>query len=338
MLILGIETSCDDTSAAIVRDGKEILSNIVSSQDEFHKAFSGVVPEIASRRHLESINHVVKYAFEEAGLEMGGVDSIAVTTRPGLIGSLIVGLSAAKAYAYSWNKPIIPINHISAHLYSAAFGGDLDYPLIGLVISGGHTLLIKASSPTDLEFLGTTIDDAVGEAYDKIAKHFGLGYPGGPVIDRLASRGDSGAYDFPRSLLNQDKHRYNFSFSGIKTAVIHQRDRFKKDSSKSEDVKDIAASFQNTVSEILLEKVKRAVRDTGIKRVAVAGGVAANSSINRVFTQQDEFKAVFPPKKLCTDNAAMVAGLAFHVKEKYSYKEAMLFDAKSRIIKKGYKK
>lgn len=348
MLVLGIETSCDDTAVAVVRDGAEILSNVISSQDDFHRAFSGVVPEIASRRHLEVIHLLIDKALCDAGVTPAALDRVAVSNRPGLIGSLLVGVSAAKACALAWNKPLVPVNHLAAHLYAATFTTALPYPHLGLIVSGGHTLLVEASSPLDVTVYGSTIDDAVGEVYDKVAKHFGLGYPGGPVIDRLAASGDPRAWDFPRALLDPVTQRYHFSFSGIKSAVIHQREKFagsKRAGSvvslagsglqPHERLEDIAASFQAAIADILITKTKRLVADLGLKTVAVTGGVAANSYLRQRFQEEADLQAVFPPRSLCTDNGAMVAGAAFHEKTPLEGDALLRLDAFSRVVLRG---
>ncbi len=355
MLVLGIETSCDDTAVAVVRDGHEILSNVISSQDDFHRAFSGVVPEIASRRHLEVIHLLIDKALADAGVSPAGLDRVAVSNRPGLIGSLLVGVSAAKACALAWDKPLVPVNHLAAHLYAATFSEPVPYPHIGLVISGGHTLLVEAHSPLDVTIHGSTIDDAVGEVYDKVAKHFGLGYPGGPVIDRLAASGDCQAWAFPRSLLDPVSQRHHFSFSGIKSAVIHQRERFARngldavpqnktapDAGQSgtglqphEKIEDIAASFQAAVADILIIKTSRLVADLGLTTVAVTGGVAANGYLRKRFQEETGFHAVFPPRPLCTDNAAMVAGAAFYETNPLEGEAILRLDALSRVVLRG---
>jgi len=357
MLILGIETSCDDTAAAVVRDGREILSNVVASQDEFHRAFSGVVPEIASRRHLEVIHLLIEKALLDAGVRPSELDRVAVSNRPGLIGSLLVGVGAAKACALAWGKPLVAVNHLAAHLYSATFQDSLPpYPHLGLIISGGHTLLVEALSPLDIVIYGSTIDDAVGEAYDKIAKYFGLGYPGGPVIDRLAATGDPDAYSFPRTLLDSGEQRYHFSFSGLKTAVVHQRHLFRRaredtndDSRESapsasggilgadERIEDIAASFQAAAADTLIAKARRLIQDRGLPELAVSGGVAANAYLRQRFSACQDFRSYFPPRALCTDNAAMVAGVAFHACEALSREEMLALDAHSRVVIRGPK-
>jgi N6-L-threonylcarbamoyladenine synthase len=335
VLVLGIETSCDDTSAAVVRDGSEVLSNVVSSQDRFHAAFAGVVPEIASRRHLETIHQVVAAALQEAGAAPAAIDRIAVTNRPGLIGSLLVGLAAAKGFALAWDKPLVPVNHLAAHLYAPGLTAALAYPLGGLIVSGGHTLLVVAESPTALEIVGSTIDDAVGEVYDKIAKHLSLGYPGGPLIDRLAAAGDRTAYAFPRTLLDEtERHFFNFSFSGIKTAVVYQQERFHRAGAGGR-TEDLAASFQEAVVDVLEEKTARLVRARSLTLVAVSGGVAANARLRERFEAITAFKAVFPERRYCTDNAAMVAGLAFHADEVLTGEALLGLEVEARIVQRG---
>ena len=336
MNVLGIETSCDDTSVAVVRNGKEILSNIISSQDDFHRRFSGVVPEIASRKHLETIHPLIQKALEDAGLGWSDIDRIAVTHSPGLVGSLLVGLSTAKAYAYCCNVPLVPVNHMAAHLYAPGFENELRYPLLGLVVSGGHTLIVRAQSPVEYEILGTTIDDAVGEVYDKIAKYYELGYPGGPVIDRMAAEGNDRAFAFPRTMLDNAANRFNFSFSGIKTAVIHQTEQFRKEPSPAgREMADMLASFQTAVIDVLHDKVADAVQESGLRQVAVSGGVAANSRLRERFSATDSFDAVFPSRGLCMDNGAMVAGVGYHYPQEYTGHAMLKLDVVSRIVQRG---
>jgi len=340
MFVLGIETSCDDTAAAVVKDGKEILSNCVASQERFHRRFSGVVPEIASRKHLEVVHYIVRQALEEAGLTHEDIDRIAVTNRPGLVGSLLVGVSAAKGYSWAWDKPLTPVNHIAAHLYAPAFAHEVRYPAVGLAVSGGHTLLVLLYGPLEIEIVGSTIDDAVGEVFDKIARYFALGYPGGPVIDRLAADGEPEAYSFPRTLLDPEQQRYDFSFSGLKTAVIHQRERFLSNerAGQEERMEDIAAAFQAAVCDTLLSKTVRLCEDTGIKRVVVSGGVAANSAIRASFTRCQAIEALFPERRLCMDNAAMVAGAGASGEVLASDAERNCLEVTSRIVLRGQRR
>jgi len=319
MKILGIETSCDECAAAVVEDGKKVLSNIIATQIPFHKPFNGVVPEIASRKHTEWIYNVVKEALDKARLNPGDIDAVAVTNRPGLLGSLIVGLSFAKAFAWAKNIPLIAVDHMLAHLYASQLETDtsslyanqtLAYPFLGLLVSGGHTIICRADAFDNITVLGATIDDAAGEAFDKAAKHYNLGYPGGLVIDQMAQNGDNGAFRFPMPSLHKGPHRYDVSYSGLKNAVINQLDLFRvKKDTKPED---IAASFQKTAVEILLRALLNAAQDTGLTTIAAGGGVAANSYLRSRLAEQKELHCVFPPPEFCGDNGAMIAGIAFH--------------------------
>jgi N6-L-threonylcarbamoyladenine synthase len=311
MKILGIESTCDETSAAVVEDGKRILSNVVATQFEFHREYAGVVPEIASRRHLEVINFVVEGALKRAGIGFREVDAVAVAHYPGLIGSLLVGLVAAKTISFSLGVPLIGVNHIEAHLYSVHFTNEVEYPIIGLIVSGGHTLLLVSERVGHYEVKGGTVDDAIGEAFDKVAKHLGLGYPGGPLIEKAARKGDERAYRFPRAVLKAAADRYNFSYSGLKNAVINQRERFLNEG-YVETVENIAASFQAAATDVLLVKAKRAARDFGIGRIALAGGVANNARIREIFGREKTLTTYLPAAELTQDNGAMTAGLAFH--------------------------
>lgn len=336
MLILGIETSCDETSAAVVEDGKKIISNVVYSQVEIHKVFNGVVPEIASRNHLIKILEVLDGAMGDIRLD--DIDAIAVTNGPGLIGSLLVGLSAAKGISFSLSRPLIPVNHVEAHMYAPHLFNGIDFPYIGLVASGGHTLLYIVRGFDSPELIGTTIDDAVGEAYDKVAKLLGLGYPGGPVIDSLAKTGNpdlEGFRDMPRLLPDNDKDRYNFSYSGLKTAIAY---RLKKALNPEYIKNDVAAVFQKSAIGLLLRKAKNALGDFNIKRLVVSGGVAANSLLREelVSLRLEGIEVYTAPAEYCSDNAAMVAGRGFQ-----DYKNGRTGDlrteAYSRLpgIKKG---
>ncbi|MDR2923284.1 MAG: tRNA (adenosine(37)-N6)-threonylcarbamoyltransferase complex transferase subunit TsaD [Treponema sp.] len=317
MKILGIETSCDECAAAVVEDGKKVLSNIIATQIPFHKPFNGVVPEIASRKHTEWIYNVVKEALDKARLGPKDIDAVAVTNRPGLLGSLIVGLSFAKAFAWARNIPFIAVDHMLAHLYASQLdtgqpscGKPPAYPFLGLLVSGGHSIICRADSFDDITVLGATIDDAVGEAFDKVAKHYNFGYPGGAVIDKMARNGDSGAFRFPMPRLHKGAHPCDVSYSGLKNAVINQLELFrvKKDASPE----DIAASFQKTAVEILLRALLNAAADSGLASVAAGGGVAANSYLRSRLAEQKGLHCVFPPPEFCGDNGAMIAGIAFH--------------------------
>jgi len=313
MKILGIETSCDECSAAVVEDGKKILSNVVVSQIPFHAAYNGVVPEIASRKHTEWIYAVTKEALDKAGLEAKDIDAAAAANRPGLLGSLLVGLSFAKAFAWARNIPFIAIDHMLAHLYAPRLSleNQPEYPFLGLLVSGGHTIILRADNFDDISVLGTTIDDAAGEAFDKVAKHYSFGYPGGMIIDNMSKNGDSTAFNFPVPRLHKGSHRYDVSYSGLKTAVINQLEMFrvKKSEIKNED---IAASFQKTAVDILLRALFNAVNDTGLTTIVAGGGVAANSYLRACLAARKDLLCIFPPLDLCADNGAMIAGLAYH--------------------------
>lgn len=311
MNVLGIESSCDETAAAIVQDGKKILSNVVATQIPFHEIYKGVVPEIASRKHIEWILPVVRQAVCEAGIKLEDVDAVAATNRPGLMGSLLVGLTFGKTLAWSLEKPFIAVNHMLGHLYAAHLENDIDYPYLGLLVSGGHSIICKANNFDDLEVLGTTVDDSVGEAFDKVAKFYGLGYPGGVVIDNLAKKGDFNAAAFPIPKLDLGEHRYDVSFSGLKTAVIHQCDLFWKEGFEH-STENMCAAFQETACRTLTSRLFRAVEDTGLKTVVAGGGVAANSRLRAILAERSDIHCIFPPLKLCGDNGAMIAGVAYH--------------------------
>jgi len=308
--VLGIETSCDECSAAVVEDGTRILSNVVATQIELHAPYQGVVPEIASRLHTEWISQVVRSAIEEAGMTAADVDAVAVTNRPGLLGSLLVGVNFAKAFAATLEKPFIGIDHIRAHLYASQIEHPLPYPYLGVLVSGGHTVICKVSGYDAIDVLGTTIDDAIGEAFDKVAKHYGFGYPGGVAIDRLARQGDPLAFLFPGPALQKGDHPYDVSYSGLKTAVINQLDLFWNGTSPKTP-ENIAASFQRSAVNILMKRVRKALDDTGLLRLSAGGGVAANSLLRSELNKLEGIEVAFPSMKLCTDNGVMVAGLAY---------------------------
>jgi N6-L-threonylcarbamoyladenine synthase len=349
MKILGIETSCDDCAASVVEDGRKILSNVVATQIPFHEKYNGVVPEIASRKHTEWIDIVVKEALTEAGLNACDIDGVAVTSHPGLLGSLIVGLSFAKAFCWARRIPFIACNHILSHLYAVQLEQSqtepslpdkmpheipppLPYPFLGLLVSGGHTIICRCDSFCDITVLGTTIDDAAGEAFDKVSKFYGFGYPGGKFIDALAKTGDAHAYNFPLPSLhklprnstagktaheNLYGHRYDVSYSGLKTAVINQTEQFRHKDAAAVTKNDLAASFQRTACDILLRAVFNAAEDTKLGTLVAGGGVAANSylrarlSLDGKKKGDPDLRCVFPPLELCGDNAAMVAGLGY---------------------------
>ena len=318
-LILAVETSCDETAAAVVRNGREVLSSVVASQDELHAKFGGVVPEIASRAHIQRINPAITQALNQAEIAPTDLAAVAVANRPGLIGSLLIGVSAAKTLAWSWNKPLIDIDHVQAHIYAALLDQDCDsaFPAVALVVSGGHTSLYLCQSPLEIRPLGATTDDAAGEAFDKVASILGLGYPGGPVIDRLARTGNPKAIDFPRSWLRKDS--LNFSFSGIKTAVLYhvrgQDAKAKPIDLTNQQKADIAASFQQAVVDVLVGKTMLALQQQRLNSVILGGGVSANSALRQAVTNACRQKGVqlsLAPLRYCTDNAAMSAGLAYH--------------------------
>lgn len=311
MLVLGIESSCDECAASVVENGKIILSNNIATQIDIHKPYNGVVPEIASRTHTEWIKGVVKKSLDDSENTLNDIDGIAVTNRPGLIGALMVGLSFAKGLSLSTGIPFIGIDHILAHLYAAQLEYDIEYPFLGLIISGGHTIISVVKDFDDIEVLGTTIDDACGEAYDKVAKHYGFGYPGGSIIDKLAQQGKSEAFSFPDASLHKGEHRYDVSYSGLKTAVINQLDQFYNEGFEKSP-ENIAASFQKAAITMLTRRLFKAVGDTGINRVVAGGGVAANSFLRALLAEKNNLEVFFPSMELCTDNAAMVAGLGYH--------------------------
>ena len=315
--IMAIESSCDETACAIVKNGREVIANVVASQIKTHAQFGGVIPEIAAREHLDSINIVIDEAFKQAkencGLAPKDITAFAGTVGPGLVGCLLVGLNAAKTLSLVYDKPFIGVNHLNAHLCGNYLDTDLKPPFMALLISGGHTQIIDVESYSKQTIIGETIDDAVGEAYDKVARLIGLPYPGGPRLDKLAQEGNSKAYILPQAKVDG----YNFSFSGLKTAVLRLVKDLKAQYSTEElpenIVKDLCASFQETVSKTLAKKLKKAVEERGYKQVVIAGGVAANSEIRKkIFDfENDGYKVFAPPMKYCTDNAAMVASCAY---------------------------
>jgi N6-L-threonylcarbamoyladenine synthase len=320
--ILGIETSCDETAAAIVADGKIIKSSIVASQTKLHEKYGGVIPEIASRAHIEKIYPVISEAIEQAKINKEEIDAIATANQPGLTVALLVGVTAAKTLSLMWNKPLIAIDHLHAHLQSAIMNeAEVELPAVALIVSGGHTSLYDYKSPLEPKLLGHTIDDAAGEAFDKVATILKLPYPGGPNIEKIAKDGNPDAIKFPRSMLGRDS--LDFSFSGIKTAVLYycrgqdMKGENKVDSMSHQQIADIAASFQATVIDILVEKTLRAAEKIGAKSILLGGGVAANTALRTAFEQMcissDQPKKLFvAPKQYCTDNAVMIASLAYH--------------------------
>lgn len=312
MITLGIETTCDETSVAVVKEGREVLSNAVFSSLKEHGPYGGVIPEIASRAHLETLLPCLEAALKKAKISLKQVDLVAVAQGPGLMGSLLVGLSAAKTLALVLKKPLVGVDHVIAHLYSAFLTDNaLKFPFVGLIASGGHTLIIHMTAPGDFKVLGKTIDDAAGEAFDKVAKILGLGYPGGPEIDRLSRNEDTKVFPFTRPFLKADS--FDFSFSGIKTAVFYNVLEIKKKKTLTLKIKkQICAGFQEAVCDVLVGKTVRASKLLGLRTVVVGGGVSANSRLRHKFKEAEKIhhlKVIFPPLWLCQDNAAMIAGL-----------------------------
>lgn len=316
MITLAIETSCDETSCAILKDGREVLSNIISSQICIHREYGGVVPEIASRKHIESINQIIQEALDEAKVEFKDIDIIGVTEGPGLVGALLIGISTAKAMAYALDIPLIGVNHMEGHICANYIEHkELKPPFISLIVSGGHTYLVNVKGYTEYEVLGRTRDDAAGEAFDKVGRALGLPYPGGPVIDKLANDGDSTAIDFPRGMLESGS--YDFSFSGVKTAVLNYLNQKKQ---KKEEIvlEDVAASFQQSILDVLIEKSFQAIKEYNLDKIVLAGGVAANSHLRRQMEERGKKEGVeiyYPSIELSTDNAAMIGSAAY-----YNYK------------------
>ncbi len=313
MLILGIETSCDDTATAVVRDGRDVLSSVATNQDEFHAKYGGIVPEIASRQHAALLSAAVEDAVGRAGLTLSGVDGIAVTYGPGLIGSLVVGVAAAKALAFALDKPLYAVNHLHGHIFAAFLDRQEapPYPFLALLVSGGHSQLVAVESATHMRVLGRTHDDAAGEAYDKTARLLGLSYPGGAALDRMARDGDPKAHAFPRHRPT-DRDSLDLSFSGLKTSV---RYFLESDAGRGAKPEDVAASFQAAVVDVLLERVDRAFRQAPYNAVVLSGGVAANSALQtalRAWSEKNGVAVFIPPPQYCTDNAAMIAAAAYH--------------------------
>lgn len=313
-LILGLETSCDDTAAAVVQNGRTVLSSVVSSQDSFHLRFGGVVPEIASRRHLEVINAVIDEALGKAGVNFTELDGLAVAYGPGLVGSLLVGVSMAKALAFTLDLPLVGVNHLEGHLYANFLtGAVISFPVLSLVVSGGHTSLLYMTGHGQIRVLGKTRDDAAGEVFDKVARALGLGFPGGPALERLARQGDAAVFTFPRALMGEEGN-LDFSFSGVKTAVLNciHREREKGRQSKPPD---IAAAFQEAVVDVLVNKSLRAVKKMRVRQFLLAGGVAANGELRRKLRQNllaEGVELIYPPVEFCTDNGAMIGAAGYY--------------------------
>ena len=322
MNIMAIESSCDETAVAIVRDGREVLTDCIASQVELHRIYGGVVPEIASRKHIEAIYGLADQALLSAGMERDDIDAVAVTYAPGLIGAVLVGVNFAKAAALAMNKPLIPVHHIRGHIAANYIAyPELKPPFLCLVVSGGHTMIIEVKDYTDMRILGTTLDDAAGECFDKVARVLGMPYPGGAALDKAAASGDESKYDLPRS--KPGANPYDMSFSGLKTAalnLIHHAEQV----GEALDIPSLCASFSAAVSDTLVPRVAQAIRETGCKKIAIAGGVAANSRIRRdllAMAQMLEAQVFMPPLSLCGDNAAMIGAQAY-----YEYQSGNLAD------------
>ena len=310
--ILAIESSCDETAAAVVVNGREVLSNVISSQIDLHTLYGGVVPEIASRKHIENINPVIEKALSDANCILDDIDAIGVTYGPGLVGALLVGVAEAKAIAFAKDIPLVGVNHIEGHV-CANFVEDktLEPPFLCLIVSGGHTHLVKVNDYCEYEILGKSRDDAAGEAFDKVARAIGLGYPGGPKIDKAAKEGNENAYEFPKAKIADNP--YDFSFSGVKSAVLNELNAKKM---KGEEIvtEDVAASFQKSVVETLVERAMLAVKETGMNKIALAGGVASNTALRKLFKEECEKRGIdfyYPSPELCTDNAVMIGSAAY---------------------------
>jgi N6-L-threonylcarbamoyladenine synthase len=307
-LVLGIETSCDETAAALVLGGYDVVSNVVSTQVDLHSDFGGVVPEIASRAHLDVLNPVIARTIVEAGIDEARIDAVACTVGPGLIGALLVGVSAAKALAMAWDVPFVGVNHMEAHLYAASLEDPtLEFPLLVMLVSGGHTMLIDMQGHGRYRLVGQTIDDAAGEAFDKVARFLDLGYPGGPALDAAALDGDPEAIRFPRAMMDDG---YDFSFSGLKTSVMNYVRKHPDVSSQ-----DVAASFQAAVVDVLVTKARRAAAEVGATGIVLGGGVAANSLLREQVLdacERDGIQGFLPSRSMCTDNAAMIAAAGWH--------------------------
>lgn len=312
IITLAIETSCDETSCAVVKNGREVLSNIISSQVDIHRKYGGVVPEVASRKHIENINLIIQQALDEANVTFNDIDIVGVTRGPGLVGALLVGISSAKAIAYALDKPLVGVNHIEGHICANYIEHkDLEPPFTCLVVSGGHTYLVYVKDYTKYEMVGRTRDDAAGEAFDKVARTLGLSYPGGPEIDRLSKIGNQNAIQFPRVYL--ENNSYDFSFSGLKTAVLNYLNQARQ---KGEEIRveDVAASFQQAVIEVLVDKSIRLAKERKTDKIVLAGGVAANQGLRELLIkrgQEENIEIFYPSIKLCTDNAAMIGSAAY---------------------------
>jgi len=328
IITLAIESSCDETSCAVLKNGREVLSNIISSQIDIHRKFGGVVPEVASRKHIENINIVIQQALDEANISFNDVDIVGVTQGPGLVGALLVGISSAKAIAYALDKPLVGVNHIEGHICANYIDHkDLEPPFTCLVVSGGHTYLVQADSYTEYEMIGRTRDDAAGEAFDKVARALGLPYPGGPVIDKLAKEGNKEAINFPRPCLEEDS--YDFSFSGLKTAVLNYLNHAKQ-AGEEIIIQNVAASFQQAAIDVLVNKTIRLAKERGSKTIVMAGGVAANEGLRTFMAEAGRKEGIdikYPSKILCTDNGAMIGSAAY-----FNYKNGHISDLFLNVV------
>lgn len=311
MIILAIESSCDETAMAIVEDGRKVISNTVYTQIAIHTQYGGVVPEVASREHIKKVTYVLESTLKDANMTLNDIDAVAVTKEPGLIGSLMVGINTAKTISLCYNKPLIYVNHIHGHIYANYLEEDFSFPLLALVVSGGHTELVLMKDHFEFELLGETLDDAVGEAYDKVARVVNVGYPGGPIIDKMAAMGEV-TYNLPHIKLGKDS--YDFSFSGLKSAVINLCHNANQ-RGETIDANNLAASFQNAVIDVLVSKTSKAAQNFQVKQVIIAGGVAANKGLRTAMKEEMDklnIKLTVPSFKFCTDNAAMIAAAAYH--------------------------
>lgn len=330
MLVLGIESTCDETAASLVRDGRETLSQVISSQIDLHEIFGGVVPELACRRHMEVIIEVIRKAMEEAESNLDAVDLIAVANGPGLVGPLLIGVNTAKGLALALNKPLVAVNHVEAHLYAAIMSSpeEIQFPLLGMIVSGGHTAIVLVESLGKYRLIGQTVDDALGEAYDKVAKMLGLAYPGGPIIEKLAESGDS--HRFPLKAGVCKDNPLNFSFSGLKTAVLYAMKGH--DATDLEFQQDLSASFQRAALSDLVHKARKAAKETGCSGILFGGGVTNNRALRKMFAEEaKELKCYFPKGSLSLDNATMIAGLGYHVFLSKGPSDLKTLDAVTRI-------
>lgn len=330
MIVLGIESTCDETAASLVRDGRETLSQVISSQVDLHEIFGGVVPELACRRHMEVIIQVIRQAVDEAQCSLEDVDLIAVANGPGLVGPLLIGVNTAKGLALALGKPVVGVNHVEAHLYAAIMSSDepIAFPVLGMIVSGGHTAIVLVESIGKYQLIGQTVDDALGEAYDKVAKMLGLAYPGGPIIERLAEGGDP--HRFPLKAGVCKNNPLNFSFSGLKTAVLYAMKG--QDIENPQFQRDLAASFQKAALTDLVQKARKAAKETGCRGVLFGGGVTNNMALRKMFEKEaKELKCYFPTRALSLDNATMIAGLGYHVYQTKGPADLKTLDAVTRI-------